>query len=142
MAILYSNHDLLTAVGRGSDERFFIPENPFFKGIDALYLKVDAEEKTAMVVPVQVTVAKKHKDSEAAFYSRWADWQKHFGGYKLKTNFVWIVKDEQSWMEVEEKIRTTRKNSKLIHPTHERIIVTVQDINANLGWALEAIPWL
>jgi hypothetical protein len=50
-------------------EKLFIPANPFFKDIDALYLKVDVEKKMALVVPIQVTVFKTHKNSEVAFYS-------------------------------------------------------------------------
>jgi len=131
--------NLLTIIGRESNEIFFIPEDPFFKDIDALYLKVDAEKKTAMVVPIQVTVAKTHKDSEAAFYSRWADWEDCFKGYELKTNFVWIVEDKQSWMVKEEEFRATRQNLKLISPRHEQLFVTVQDINSTLGSTLKSI---
>jgi hypothetical protein len=132
--------DLLEAIfPAGNYETFLIPADPFFKDIDALYLKVDTEKKTALVVPIQVTVAKKHKDSEAAFYSRWSDWQKFFEGYELKTTFVWVVENEQAWVKKTEEIRTTRKNSKLISPEHEQIIVTVSDINITLGSHLAAI---
>jgi hypothetical protein len=118
-------------------ERFFIPKDPFFKDIDALYLKVDVEKKIALVVPVQVTVAKMYKDSEAAFYSRWSDWQAFFGGYELKTTFVWGVENQQSWAMKEEEI--SRNSSKVISPEHEQIVVTVGDINVILGSQLAAI---
>lgn len=134
------NGNLLEAIPPPRNyEKFFIPADPFFKDIDALYLKVDMEKKMVLVVPIQVTVAKTHKDSEAAFYSRWSDWQEFFGGYKLKTTFVWVVENEQSWTIREEEIRTTRNNSKLISPKHEQIVVTVRDINLTLGLQLAAI---
>ena len=132
--------DILNAIGRRSYERFFIPEDPF-KDIDALYLKVDAEKKTAVVVPIQVTISKTDKDSEAAFYSRWTDWQIFFRGYTLTTDFVWIVEDKQSWMVKEEEFKTTREKLKLIFPRHEQVYVTVQDIDATLGSVLKSIRW-
>lgn len=92
-----------------------------------------------LVVPIQVTVAKMHKDSEAAFYSQWSNWQEFFRGYELKTAFVWVVENEQSWMMKKEEFRTTRNNSRLISPEHEQIIVTVGDINVTLGRQLAAI---
>ena len=132
--------DLLEAISSTKNcEKFFIPEDPFFKDIDALYLKVDAEKKKALVVPFQVTVAKMHKDSEAAFYSRWSDWQKKFEGYELKTTFVWVVEEEQSWAMKDAEFRTTRTNLKLISPAHEQIVVTVGQISAFLGGELKAI---
>ena len=89
-------------------EIFLIPEDPFFKDIDALYLKVDVKKKTALVVPIQVTLAKTHKDSETAFYSRWSDWQTRFEGYKLETKFVWVLEDKQSCTMKGATIRITR----------------------------------
>jgi hypothetical protein len=62
--------DLIQAIPSVDCEIFFIPENSFFKDISALYLKVNVEEQTALVVPIQITAAKTHKDSEAAFYSQ------------------------------------------------------------------------
>lgn len=120
-------------------ESFFIPENPLFKDIDALYLKVNAVKETVLVVPIQITVAKVHKDSEAAFYSQWSDWQELFKGYTLETTFLWVVENEQSWSEREEEIKKIRNKAKLISPKHVRIVVTVQDINNALGLQLAQI---
>jgi len=131
--------DLIQAIPSVDCEIFFVPENPFFKDIDALYLKVDVEEETALVVPIQITVAKTHKDSEAAFYSRWSNWQERFRGYEVKTTFVWVVENKQSWAVMEEEFKTTRSQSKLISPEHEQIFMTVGDINRTLGLHLEGI---
>ena len=130
-------NDLIQAIPSGDCEIFFIPENPFFKDIDALYLKVAKE--TVLVVPIQITVAKTHKDSEAAFYSRWSNWQEHFRGYKVETTFVWVVENKQSWAVMEEELKMTRSQSKLISPEYEQIFVTVKDINNNLGLQLADI---
>jgi hypothetical protein len=131
--------DLIQAIPSVDCEIFFIPESPFFKDINALYLKVDVEKETALVVPIQITVAKTHKDSEAAFYSQWSNWQERFRGYKVETTFVWVVEDKQSWVVKEEEFKITRSQSKLISPEHEQIFVTVKDISHNLGLYLAAI---
>ena len=135
-ATMFQN-DLIQAIPGGDCEIFFIPENPFFKDIDTLYLKVAKE--TVLVVPIQITVAKTHKDSEAAFYSRWSNWQEHFRGYKVETTFVWVVENKQSWAVMEEELKMTRSQSKLISPEYEQIFVTVKDINNNLGLQLADI---
>lgn len=131
--------DLIQAIPSVDCEIFFIPESPFFKDINALYLKVDVEKETALVVPIQITVAKTHKDSESVFYSRWSNWQERFRGYKVETTFVWVVEDKQSWAVKEEEFKITRSQSKLISPEHEQIFVTVKDISHNLGLCLAAI---
>ena len=131
--------DILSAIPAEDCERFFIPEDPFFKDIDALYIKVTKTKKRVWVVPIQVTIAKTHKDLEKAF-SRWeSDWQKFFRGYELKTNFVWIVEEERSWKTKDEESRTTRKNVKLIAPEHEQIIIPVKDLKTSLGDELARI---
>jgi hypothetical protein len=85
---------------------FFIPKNTFFKDINALYLKVDVEKKTVLVVSIQITIAKTHKDLKAAFYSQWSNWLECFGGYQVKTTVVWVVENEQSWVVKKEEIKT------------------------------------
>jgi hypothetical protein len=65
-AIIFKGN-LIQAIPPGNCEIFFIPENLFFKDINTLYFRVDVEKKTALVVPVEITVTKTHKDLEAAF---------------------------------------------------------------------------
>lgn len=135
--------DLIKAIpSTGDSEIFFIPKDPFLRDIDALYLKVDDAKKTALVVPIQITsAAKEHADSEAGFYSRWDTWLDHFNGYQVKTAFVRVVANRQSWVGEEEGNITTRSCSTLISPEHEQIIITVADISPSLGLALASRQW-
>lgn len=73
----------------------FVPETPYFKNINALYLEIKQKpKKSAQVVLLQITMADTYKDSEALFYlEQWARFQAHFEGYALSTTFVWIVED-------------------------------------------------
>lgn len=131
--------DLIQSIPTGNCEKFFIPQNPFFRDIDALYLKVDDEKKTALVVPIQITTADEHADSEAKFYSRWPTWLDRFDGYEVKTAFVWIVENCHSWEVKEEDIKTTRSCSILVYPKHERMVITVAEVSPTLGKSLASI---
>jgi len=123
----------------GVNESFFVPDAHNFKDIDAVYLRVDEKLKKVLVIPIQVTIATEHKDSEMAFYSRWSEWRRCFEGYGVETTFVWIVEDKRSWELVEAHLRVTRQGSKEIFPTHEKVFVTVTDIHPVLGGVLERI---
>ena len=62
--------DLIKAIpSTGDSEVFFIPKERIFGNKE--YFKVDDTKRTVLVVPIQITVAKEHADSEARFYSRW-----------------------------------------------------------------------
>src|SRR6266487_3612077 len=104
----------------------FIPDNSYFKNIDALYLRVtNKPTKTAFVVPMQITIAKegKHKDSEKLFYLDWARWQAHFDGYTMSTIFVWIVEDSRSWEQVDANFRKTKSGLHMTMPQHEQAVI-------------------
>jgi len=132
--------DLIQAIPTtGDSEKFFIPKDPFFRDIDALYLKLDDQNKTALVVPIQITVSKDHADSEARFYSRWTQWLAHLAGFQVTTAFVWIVENHHSWKVIQEEFRTTRNRSTRCHPTHEQIVITVAEISRTLGQQLASI---
>jgi hypothetical protein len=131
--------DLISAIPPGDCEIFFIPQAPNFKDIDALYLRVHHLDEIVLVIPIQITIAKAHKDSEAAFYSRWSDWEKRFAGYEVITTFVWIVENKRSWEAVDEVFRETRKTLKQISPAHQRLFITVADTFPDLGLQLAMI---
>jgi len=132
--------DLIQAIPTGDCEMFFIPANPFFRDIDALYVKVDEKNKIVWIVPFQVTVAERHTDSEALFYSRWhaLAWTNRFG-YQVKTAFVWVVENQSSCTALEEETKITRSGSKLLSPEHIQIIITVADVNPTLGGHLASM---
>jgi len=44
---------------------YYVPLRFNLKAIDLLFASIDVQQKTAHIVPIQTTVAKQHKDSEA-----------------------------------------------------------------------------
>lgn len=122
-------------------EKLFIPGVYYFRNIDALYLKVDDTKKTALVVPIQITVSNKHKDSETSFFSEWHRWEKRFMGYQLSSTFVWVVRDGQpsSWRKVDAEFRDTRNGTKQVSPKHMQAHITISDLYPRLGLVLSSI---
>ena len=131
--------DLIQSVHLGDQNTFFVPEDPYFKDIDALFLRIHEPSKMVLVVPFQITINKKHKDSEAAFYSGWARWKALLEGYKVQTCFVWITEDDQSWEELEAESRMTRSGQQEVSPPHMRLRVPVKALHPVLGAELSAI---
>ncbi len=60
------------------------------KAIDLLFVSIDPQKKTAHIVPIQITVAKQHKDSEAAFFADENTWLLGLEDFKVKKSFMWI----------------------------------------------------
>lgn len=130
--------NLFETLPKESSKRFYVPTKWNYEHIDALYLDVDSAAKTVLVVPFQITLNKKHKDSEALFYAGWAQWQSFYDGYTLSSTFVWVVQHERSWKMVEETLKTLRSGSKLIAPSHKQIHIAVSELHAPLGRRLDA----
>jgi hypothetical protein len=117
-------------IGDKDSRSLFIPDDPFFKHIDALYLTIDVKAKTVFVAPIQVTISKrpKHQKSEPLFYAKWAQWQEHYRGFRISTTFVWIVDDIPSWQHVEGKWRNVRSGVHVVDPTRESVSIPLANV--------------
>lgn len=130
--------DILDAIPLATSETLYIPDRWNFKDIDALYLSINNEQKTAFIVPIQISINLFHKDSETRFYAGWQSWVKRFEGYALSSTFVWIVEHERSWKIVEEQLRPLRSGVQLIAPHYKQMHVAAGDLYKLLGERLEA----
>jgi len=66
-----------------------------FKTIDGVIVrkagpKKDNTKKQLFVFPLQVTVAKKHKDSHATFFKEWKQWIHGLEEFDVVPEFIWI----------------------------------------------------
>jgi hypothetical protein len=89
----------------------FIPLLYNFPSIDALILDVtmNREGKAAHLIPIQVTIAKKHKDSLWDFRKSFGDLKKQLSGYaEIKATFVWIVEEGRAYVVGEPPSMKTR----------------------------------
>jgi hypothetical protein len=118
------------------DLRLYIPFAYNFKAIDGLILSLDADQKIAKLVPIQVTISKNHSDSSGAFFTHWKDWTKGLEGYTIEATFLWITEDKRDIEEKREVLKKLRGSSKLVYPKHKECFVTVEDINRDIGTSL------
>lgn len=125
--------DILDAISLEASQALYIPDRWNYKDIDALYLCIDKQKKTVLIVPIQISINPLHKDSEACFYADWERWVKRFKGYTLSSTFVWIVEHDRSWKIVDEQSRDLRGGMQSIVPLHEQMHVTVVDVYRPLG---------
>jgi hypothetical protein len=64
--------------------------------------------KTANITAIEITVAKRHKDSVQAFFARWDQWTNGLESFIIKASFLWIREGESGQQEVEEKLTELR----------------------------------
>ena len=71
--------------------RLYLPNAFNYPSIDGAILQVDRTKKQAHLLLIQVTLAKKHSDSESLFYrNQWDDWTNGLQGFQVQSTFVWI----------------------------------------------------
>ena len=69
----------------------YIPTRSTFKAIDGLVL--NCEETRAHLVPIQITINKRHLDFEGGFFSNWNRWNKGLEKHEVKATFLWICEE-------------------------------------------------
>ena len=111
---------------------YCVPIRFNLKVIDLLFASIDAKTKTAHIVPIQITVAKQHKDSEGAFFADKATWLRGLEGFKVEMSFLWIHKGKRGRKAVQEKLRESRGTSKEINPDYTVHWVDISQIDAEL----------
>jgi hypothetical protein len=69
---------------------YYVPVRFNLKAIDLLFASIDPKKKTAHIVPTQITIAKEHNDSEAAFFADKDAWLRGLEDFEVKITFLWI----------------------------------------------------
>ena len=92
----------------------------------------------AIVVGVQITIARDHSDSEANFFSDWQWWKSILDCPDVTFRFLWILKNVGSYdpEDVGPNYRITRNGTHVTHPAFKRTRVAVRDINHDIGTML------
>ena len=72
---------------------YYIPLMFNFKAINALYVEVNQCKKTARLVAIYITVAKRHTDSTSKFFADWEAWTHSLtgSGFTITPLFLWII---------------------------------------------------
>lgn len=140
-------HNMKTIIFSGSYPEYdmshelalYIPSVFNFKAIDGLILhlaKTNAES-TAHLVPIQITIAKDHSKSEDTFFANWDMWIRKLANYKIKTTFLWILEEKRDQAMVEMVTRNMRSGNKQLNPNYTKVQIAVEDVNKEIGHALQ-----
>jgi hypothetical protein len=102
-----------------------------YPGIDGIIVRFDNSggQKTCFMFPLQITMAKRHSNSEQVFFSKWKPWTEHLEDYKIVLRFLWISEDESS---VEEASRDLRSGKKPIHVSFVRENIPISRVNGEI----------
>jgi len=89
------------------------------------------------VIPIQVTINKRHKDTETLFYNKWMKLVLKFPGIKLNSTFIWITELTKSSKTITEKVQQTRTTLQTKKHMHQRVCVAAEDVHKPLAEALK-----
>ena len=62
----------------------------------------------AYIFPLQVTIAKRHGDSEQSFFNNWHRWVRGFEGFEVEVTFLWITAKDPSVEDKDEAYRSQK----------------------------------
>lgn len=127
-------------IERGPGFFLYIPTAFNFRAVDAIMVSVNGEMTAAIVVCVQITIAKSHSGSGAKFFSDWQWWKRYIGCPERTFRFLRILENVGSHdpEDVSANHRITRSRAEVTHPAFRRSRVTVRDISRDIGAKLTA----
>lgn len=118
---------------------FYVPVKPNCMAIDCVYADIDDEKQTAFIIPIQITIAKSHSDSEVRFWKDWDTWTRRISAYRITVIFLWIKDEGKSVEQVARVSRNHRSGEILLNPEFTRVVKPVIDVDPLLGKALERL---
>jgi hypothetical protein len=118
---------------------YYIPVKFNLKAIDGLFVSLNTKHRTAVIVAIQITVAKRHKDSVQAFFASWDQWMHRLENFTIKASFLWIHEGERGQREVEAKLRELRGTTEQNWPDHTVYWVSIEQIDKDLARRLGSI---
>ena len=113
----------------------YVPEAFNFPHIDAiiaLATKPDVEGSSGNVYlyPIQITIAKTHKDSPGGFFSKYSDWTEQLENYEIQSTFVWIK--PQGAPQIDHPRDPTQG-----HPGYTECTLSLKDVDEQIAMAYE-----
>ncbi len=118
---------------------YYVPLKFNLKAVDAIYVEVNERQNTVTVVAIQITVAKRHRDSLADFFAQWEQWTDSLKDFTITPIFLWIVEGTRGRADVEEKLREMRTGQKTLWPKHVTHWVSIDQVDKNLADTLAQI---
>jgi hypothetical protein len=124
-------------------EALYVPRAFNYPGIDGIILRLDldgeSKRRKASVFPLQVTVAKHHKDSEAIFFGLWKEWQKSLDVFDIDITFLWITTKENSTTNVDKRSRSLRSRDVVTNTEYKSVNVHLSKVNRDIWERYEKV---
>ena len=117
----------------------YVPLKFNFKVVDAIYVEVNECQNTATVVAIQITVAKRHRDSPADFFAQCEQWIHLLKDITIMPIFLWIVEGMRGQADMEEELRELRTGQRTLWPKHVTHWVSIDQVNKILADTLAQI---
>ena len=112
----------------------YLPEMFNYPNVDGAILCItNRPQKKAHLYPIQITLAKGHKDSETCFYEgQWPNWVKRLtdDGWVVESTFVWIDRKPPMDGVQERRVWVTSSGEHELNPDHYHWQIGFQSIDA------------
>jgi len=131
----------VTSLSIEKESTYYVPLMFNFKAIDALYVEVNQPQKTARLVAIQITVAKRHTDSAYKFFADWEAWTDSLtrSGFTITPLFLWIVENTRGKAEVEARLTELRQRRITVNPSYVAHWVMIDQVDKVLADILAII---
>ncbi|KAJ7785809.1 hypothetical protein B0H16DRAFT_1445775 [Mycena metata] len=123
----------------GTHTYMCLPDASNFEDVDGVHLTVNTNTKKAHIIPIQVSIAKRHKKSHELFYAKWDLWIQRFQGYSLSTAFLWVKEiGAQEKADVAATVHTTRaRKEKALSPAYNIVRISIAQAAPIIAQTLE-----
>jgi hypothetical protein len=116
----------------------YVPCNFNYYAIDGIILRLDrssvknGETKRAILFPLQITIAKSHKNSEEHFFNQWEEWSASLKGFDVEVRFLWISVENPSHRNVGKSSRSLRHKDMTINPPYTSRWIHLEEVNKDV----------
>jgi hypothetical protein len=110
----------------------YVPCNFDYHAIDGIILRLYKETKKAILFPLQITIAKSHKNSEELFFNKWEEWKTGLKGFDIEIRFLWISNKNPSHTNVDGRSRLLRHGDMVINPPYTSRWIHLENINMDI----------
>jgi hypothetical protein len=102
--------------------------------IDGVILRLETggEKGKAFLFPLQITIAKSHKNSATSFFNHRKEWKAGLQDFDVEVTFLRITPEESSDTNVGENSRSLKQKEVLIHPRQNERNIHLRDVNMDI----------
>jgi hypothetical protein len=128
------------------ERALYVPSDFNYGAIDGMILWLDCSKqksgrkKEALLFPLQVTIAKTHRNSEVSFFNQWEKWTESLRDFNVKATFLWITDRDPSVTDFDEDYSLLRGRNVLKNPAFTSRYISIEFVNKDIwDWYVRAL---